>query len=738
MDEVTLSPPVVRGRIFRRDRKDRMLQRRLVGPVVLGMLATGGFITYSAAPVSAASLQATDYQGLSDPSRVLTGDFNNDQKTDIALVGGSGWTKAPIAFSRGDGNYGVTAGNVGDGFGAWANDTGAKPLAGDFNHDNRTDIALVGVTGLTTVPIAFSQGDGTYNVTGGNVGDGFAAWSRDPRAKPLAGDFNNDGNTDIALVGVRGLTTVPIAFSLGDGTYNVVAREVESGFSARSKAAGVRPVAGDFDNDKKTDIALIGGSGWTTAPIAFSQGNGTFAVANSNVGAGFGAWANDGSAKPLVDDFNNDGKTDIALVGVDGLTTVPIAFSLGNGAYNVTGGDVGTGFSAWSRDPKATPLAGDYNKDGNTDIALVGVDGLTTVPIAFSLGNGNYNVVAHPAGDFPTHSRAAGVKPVTGDFNNDKMTDIALVGGSGWTTAPIAFSQGNGTFAVTSGDVGTGFGAWANEVAMPPWPGMEGWQEAHHILYANKDWTEEAQGITTNGSSWFVGSNASGRKRLYKFGSGFPQGDDTVVASLALPQNAGSHLGPPVYDAKRNRIVVAVEPSNIWVINPDTMTTETVEPLGGSGFKPQGNSIPWAAFNPSDGLLYSSAYGKSDQSIKVVDKIHVYDPEDHFKWVRSISLSHPISEVQGGAISPRGNVYLSAHDGLKMHGFNLLTGEYLGSSPVDAKNSDFGELEGITLGEFDWGSGSKTSMTSLLLDNDWNNGDDAHISFYSVPDANKL
>jgi hypothetical protein len=39
---------------------------------------------------------------------------------------------------------------------------------------------------------------------------------------------------------------------------------------------------------------------------------------------------------------------------------------------------------------------------------------------------------------------------VTGDFNADGRTDLAAFGGSGWTTVPVAQSNGNGSFTVTN------------------------------------------------------------------------------------------------------------------------------------------------------------------------------------------------------------------------------------------------------------------------------------------------
>jgi hypothetical protein len=36
----------------------------------------------------------------------------------------------------------------------------------------------------------------------------------------VAGDFNGDGFSDIALVGAPGWTRIPVALSLGDGYFN--------------------------------------------------------------------------------------------------------------------------------------------------------------------------------------------------------------------------------------------------------------------------------------------------------------------------------------------------------------------------------------------------------------------------------------------------------------------------------------------------------------------------------------
>lgn len=368
-------------------------------------------------------------------AQAIVGDFNGDGLSDVLLTGVAGWSTIPVAFSNGDGTFTVTNSGVPN-FPQWASSPGVKILAGDFNGDGKTDLALTGVSGWTTLPVATSNGNGTFTVTNNAVGS-FAGWAASAGAKALVGDFNGDGKADIALTGVSGWTTLPVAFSTGAGTFNVTNNPIAN-FAAWAAVAGAKPLVGDFNGDGKSDIALTGVAGWTTLPVAFSSGNGSFNVTNEGV-LNFAGWASTANATPLVGDFNGDGKSDIALTGPAGWTSVPVAFSNADGTFQITNLPI-SNFAAWASSPNAKPLAGDFNGDGVTDLALTGTVGWTTLPVAFSNSDGSFTVTNKSVLDFGGWAASANVKFLVGDFDGSGKKDIALTGATGWTTLPVAFS----------------------------------------------------------------------------------------------------------------------------------------------------------------------------------------------------------------------------------------------------------------------------------------------------------
>lgn len=141
-------------------------------------------------------------------------------------------------------------------------------LLGDFNNDGRLDVAVFGtdhVTGQNAVAVLLGNGGGAFQMgretTFGNamVHPG-SPWAAN------AGDYNGDSRLDIAFLSQSGQSVVVLP-GKGDGTFS---SPVATSF--RPSYAGL--ATGDFNNDKKPDLAL--GNNVGSTGLMLGNGDGTF------------------------------------------------------------------------------------------------------------------------------------------------------------------------------------------------------------------------------------------------------------------------------------------------------------------------------------------------------------------------------------------------------------------------------------------------------------------------------
>lgn len=275
----------------------------------------------------------------------------------IVLTGGEKLVSIPVALSSGDIAFDIV--NVADEqvarFAAWAGESGVQVLTGNFTGQGRTDIALTGVAGWESIPVALSNGDGTFRVT--NRASRFAGWASSAGAKVLTGDFTGDGRTDMALTGATEFpSSLPVVFSNGDGTFTI-ANQGEGDFAAWAHEPNVTVLGGDFYGDGRTGIALTGVAGWASIPVALfnATGDGTFSVVNATdlQVAAFAGWAAEPGVQVLTGDFTGDGRTDIGLTGEPGWASIAVALSNGDGPFRVVNVK-GAQFAGWAAEPGVT------------------------------------------------------------------------------------------------------------------------------------------------------------------------------------------------------------------------------------------------------------------------------------------------------------------------------------------------------------------------------------------------
>ena len=333
--------------------------------------------------------------------------------------------------------------------------------AGSFRSTGWAGIAMTGGSGWTTIPTLYvdvesaDQGGPFFFTTNQGVTN-FPTWAQNSAAESASADFNGDGRADIALVGGSGWSQVRVAMSQGNGNFSTtnITNTTIHNYMVNSDA---RVTAGDVDGDGKGDLIMMRGSS-TQVRVGFSLGGGSFLATGGFVlNSGFSN-VSSSNARLLSGDFDGDGRHDLTLLG-NSTTNIPIALSNGgNGSFHVL--STASTFASWAATAGTKKTVGDFNGDGRDDLAVTGGPGWNEIRVAFSVGNGTFTLGQFSIPNFSNWSQSSGVRLVSGDFNQDDRDDLALVGGAGWSTVPIAFAHPGSFFETNHG---TEFASWAQQ-----------------------------------------------------------------------------------------------------------------------------------------------------------------------------------------------------------------------------------------------------------------------------------
>src|SRR5262245_43515041 len=357
---------------------------------------------------------------------IVTGDFNGDGKTDIAMNPSPPPGCGPpffciglpidIYLGNGDGTFtGPTQADMGKAF--------IQMTSGDLNGDGKIDL----IGDLDPLSVIFGNGDGTFQAPQFYAGAGSGV---------AIGDLNGDGKPDVVAGASGGKREVMVWLNQGNGTL-VPGTSQKLNDQPRSSALA------DLNNDGILDLIELT-TGHAGVSTFLGKGDGKFRQRIDTTVPFFPG------RSIAVPDLDGDGKRDlvVSLQADFGNGNQPSEF--GKGLVTLRGNGNGT-FQA----PVQYPLAatgitnnldvGDLNGDGSPDIAA-----------------GNYNAGSftilynNGAGAFPTTETRANslglgvnIDRIDGDARNDIVVDGCVYLNNGPPVAN-AIARAEGTPILTS------------------------------------------------------------------------------------------------------------------------------------------------------------------------------------------------------------------------------------------------------------------------------------------------
>lgn len=308
---------------------------------------------------------------------IATSDLNGDGKPDVVLPRGLGNEPMLLQLSAANGRFTTTTAA----FGAYTHRNATAAVIADFNGDGKNDLA---VADGTAREITLLAGDGAGRFPN-SLGAPFKL--NTGTVHLAAADFNQDGKADLALADqVANELTIFLSQPAGTHTANAPIKLPN------------RPtviVTGDFDRDGRTDLAVAN----QDITLLFNQPNGTFVSQTLTTG---------GAAGMTAGKFDNDEWLDLAV-------------SFGGRITLWRGGPAGfTASSFIAASNSGFITNGDFNEDGQQDLAVVTASDVSEGRVLILLNNGAGAFNLPPS--FP-----AGTAPrllAQGDFNRDGIIDV--------------------------------------------------------------------------------------------------------------------------------------------------------------------------------------------------------------------------------------------------------------------------------------------------------------------------
>jgi len=352
---------------------------------------------------------------------VAWGDYDNDDDPDLAICGRTGaWTRDVVTKL-----YINTDGSLADSGQSLKGVDLADLAWADYDGDDDLDLVVAGYAregNEGPVTILYENDDGTLVDSGQSLAGVYAAavgWA----------DYDGDDDPDLLVTGNDFNVASAVLYENDEGTL------VDSGQVITPVFAGSVAWC-DYDGDGDADVAVSGRTGPDVGDYATTlyrnTGGALSATSDTFVGAAFGglSWM----------DYNKDARPDLLLSGFSE-NGVPVTLVYENfvGGFALSGEALPGVF-----DGVAVP--GDYDDDGDDDLAVIGSDSAAGPQVYASVYTNVYGgiIVTYPnGGEFWP---AGAERTITWTSGGEGDVAIELYKGGAFDSTIAAASENDGAF----------------------------------------------------------------------------------------------------------------------------------------------------------------------------------------------------------------------------------------------------------------------------------------------------
>ena len=329
-------------------------------------------------------------------------------------------------------------------------DTPVGVISADYNNDLAPDVFV-----LRHGTSSLYENDGAGRFTDVTADAGLPDFPYLPGAAAFA-DIDHDGDVDLVIAGLADLAAsrvaagsngpllfpdefAPAPFLLLQNNQDGTFTDATEGSGLQHEGHVVALVPTDFDNRRDLDLLVVDSSG--PLRLFMNLRDATFRDVAADVGL---AAAGPGISSVATADINKDDFPDFVLADDETLT---LAVSDGRGGFSLTPGpDIGP-----AAETSTTTQVVDYDNDGLLDL-VTWTNAAVRLHrnLGFSLEQGTRwddvteTAVADLAGIAPATARAVGVM----DIDRDGDSDLVAVGVQGVTVATNSGAAGNGSLLV--------------------------------------------------------------------------------------------------------------------------------------------------------------------------------------------------------------------------------------------------------------------------------------------------